>query len=67
MRNLKINGIIIKRLNLFESDKIITVLSPSEGKVQFKAKNVRKITSHRISHMELLNLASFSVYKSNIN
>lgn len=67
MRNLKVNGIIIKRINLFESDRIITVVSPSEGKIQFKAKNIRKITSRRISHMELLNLASFSVYKSSIN
>ncbi len=67
MRNSKTLGIIIKRKNFFEADKLLTVLSPTDGKIQLKAKSVRKITSRRLAHLELLNLVTFSIYKKNNN
>jgi DNA repair protein RecO (recombination protein O) len=64
MRSIKTTGIIIKRKNVGEADRIITMMTQEMGKIQVKAKGVRKITSKRSSHIELLNHGSFSLYKS---
>jgi hypothetical protein len=63
MRNIKTEGIIIKRKNLGEADRIVTIITPHEGKLTVKATGVRKITSRRSAHIELLNHASLSLYK----
>ncbi len=63
MRNFKTEGIIIKRRNIHEADRIITVLTREYGKLQIKARGVRRITSKRASHIELLNYAQLSLYK----
>ena len=63
MRNFRTDGIIIKRRNFGEADRILTVFTKNFGKIQIKAKGVRRITSRRASHIELLNLSSISLYK----
>jgi DNA repair protein RecO (recombination protein O) len=63
MRSIKVEGIVIKRKNIGEADKILTVFTKEEGKIQVKAKGVRRITSRRSPHIELLNQASLSLYK----
>lgn len=63
MRTLRVDGIILKRQNVGEADRILTVLTKELGKIQVKAKGVRKITSKRASHIEPLNLCSLSLYK----
>ncbi len=63
MRLFKTEGIIIKRKNIGESDKLITVLTKTFGKIRLKAKGVRKINSRRSPHIETLNLATLSFYK----
>lgn len=63
MRTYKTAGIIIKRKNISEADRILTVFTKEHGKIQIKAKGVRKITSRRSSHVELLNYGIFNVYK----
>jgi DNA repair protein RecO (recombination protein O) len=63
MRLQKATGIILKRNNLGEADRILTVFTKTEGKVYLKAKGVRKITSKRASHIEPLNKITFSSYK----
>ncbi|GIV45007.1 MAG: hypothetical protein KatS3mg035_2130 [Bacteroidia bacterium] len=63
MRNFKTEGIIIKRRNVLEADRIITVFTREHGKLQIKARGVRRITSKRASHIELLNYAQLSLYK----
>lgn len=65
MRNFKTEGIIIKRRNSGEADRVLTVFTKDQGKIQIKAKGVRKITSKRSSHIELLNLVQIGLYKSN--
>lgn len=67
MRVLKTEGIIIKRVNVGESDRILTVFTKKEGKIQIKAKGVRKISSRRSSHVELLNLSSLTLYNGGRN
>lgn len=64
MRTLKTEGIVIRRRNIGEADKILTIFTRDLGKVQVKAKGVRRITSRRSPHIELLNHASVSLYKS---
>src|SRR5882762_10825070 len=63
MRTFRLSGIIIKRGNIGEADRILTVLTKEQGKMQIKAKGVRKITSRRSSHVELLNFGIYNIYK----
>lgn len=63
MRSFKTEGIVIKRRNYNEADRIITVFSKRNGKINIKASGVRRITSKRSSHIELLNYSIFSLYQ----
>lgn len=63
MRTFKTTGIVIKRKNIGEADRILTVYTRDQGKLQIKAKGVRKITSKRSSHIEPLNIAVLTLYK----
>ena len=64
MRTYKIEGIVLKRRNLGEADRILTVLSKESGKISLKAPGVRRIPSRRSSHVELLNHSQFTLYGS---
>lgn len=64
MRSCKTEGIILKRKNIGESDRILTVFTQKFGKIQIKAPGVRKITSKRSAHIEPFNLAFLTLYKS---
>ena len=64
MRTYKIEGIVLKRRNLGEADRILTVLSKESGKISVKAPGVRRIPSRRSSHVELLNHSQFTLYAS---
>lgn len=63
MRSFKVEGIIIKRRNFGEADRILTVFTKRGGKIQIKALGVRKITSRRSPHIELLNYSLLSLHK----
>lgn len=62
MRNSKVEGVIIKRRNTGEADRILTVFTKTQGKIQVVAKGVRRITSKRSSHIELLNHSFLTLY-----
>lgn len=55
MRFLKTEGIILKRRNFGEADRILTVFSLHKGKISVLAKGVRRIVSRRAGNVELLN------------
>ncbi len=63
MRTYKTEGIILKRRNSGETDRILTIFTKQEGKIHIKATGVRKITSRRSSHIEPLNIALLNLYK----
>ncbi|QQG40444.1 MAG: DNA repair protein RecO [Candidatus Levyibacteriota bacterium] len=63
MRHLKTEGIIIKRRNSGEADRILTVFTKNSGKILVKAIGVRRIISRRSPHIELLNYSFLTVYK----
>lgn len=67
MRTYTIEGIVLKRRNLGEADRILTVLSKESGKISVKAPGVRRIPSRRASHIELLNLSQLTLYSSSKN
>jgi DNA repair protein RecO (recombination protein O) len=55
MRTYSVTGIVIKRTNFSESDRIVTLFTLEHGKVTVIAKGVRKLTSHRSGSLELFN------------
>lgn len=63
MRSFKTEGIVIKRRNVGEADRLLTVFTKNHGKITVRAKGVRKISSRRSGHIELLNLVTLSLYK----
>ena len=65
MRNFKTEGIIIKRRNFKDSDRVLTVLTKTHGKIYVRAAGVRKITSRRAGHIEPLNHSVLTLYQGN--
>jgi len=63
MNTYVVEGIVLKRRNIGEADRILTILTKQQGKMQVKAIGVRKISSKRASHIEPLNHVSMSLYK----
>lgn len=64
MRGIKVEGIILKRRNLGEADRILTVFSYQRGKILCLAKGVRRITSRRSGNVELLNRVSMFLHQA---
>lgn len=65
MRSYKTEGIIIKRRNYKDSDRVLTVITKTGGKIYVRATGVRKITSRRAGHIEPLNHSILTLYQGN--
>ncbi len=63
MRSFRTEGIVIRRRDFGEADRILTVMTRDYGKLKIKASGVRKITSRRAAHIELLNHTILHLYK----
>lgn len=63
MRTYKTEAIVIKRRSFLEKDRIITIFTKHNGKISVRAQGVRKITSRRSPHIELLNHCVLTLYK----
>lgn len=50
-------GIILKRINFGEADKLLTIYTKHYGKIRAIAKGVRRIISRKAGHVEIFNLA----------
>ncbi|MEK7572868.1 MAG: DNA repair protein RecO [Patescibacteria group bacterium] len=64
MRSFKTEGIVIRRRNIGEADRLLTIFTKESGKIRIKAPGVRRITSRRSPHIELLNLSALTLYSS---
>lgn len=64
MRTYRVQGIVIKRRDFLESDRYLTLFTKEHGKISVKALGVRKLTSRRSPHVELLSHCVFSLYKT---
>ena len=54
-RTYKTEGIVIKRVNFGEADRILTIFTKHYGKIKAIAKGVRKVTSRKGGNLELFN------------
>ncbi len=63
MKGIKAEGIIIRRINSGEADRILTILTRSEGKIRVKAKGVRKLNSRKGGNTEIFNRVKFTTVK----
>lgn len=52
-RVYKTEGIILKRKNIGEADRILTIFTKEHGKLRVIAKGIRKVTSRRAPHLEV--------------
>jgi DNA repair protein RecO (recombination protein O) len=57
-------GIIVKRKNFGEADRILTIMTPFRGKMAIVAKGVRRITSRRGGNVELLNKVKLHIFRN---
>lgn len=55
MRIYKTEGIVLKRVNFGEADRILTIYTRQCGKIKVLAKGIRKITSKKSGSLELFN------------
>jgi DNA repair protein RecO (recombination protein O) len=66
MRSYRLEGIVIKRKDFGEADRILTVFTRHQGKIKIIAKGVRKINSRRAPHIELLNQTILTIHESKL-
>lgn len=64
LRSFKAEGIVLKRINFSETDRIVTFFTKRDGKIAVIAKGVRRITSKRAGNIELFNNVIFFVHKT---
>lgn len=62
MLAFKTEGIVLKRRDFGEADRILVVFTLARGKISVVAKGVRRITSRRAGNVELLNRVSMFLY-----
>ena len=62
-RIYKAEGIVLKRRNVGETDRIITVFTKEYGKLRLIAKGIRRITSRRGPHLEVFSFVRLMIAK----
>src|SRR5687767_5847035 len=62
MRGFKTEGVVLRRRDFGEADRILSVFSQTKGKISVLARGIRKITSRRAGNVELLNRVIMYLY-----
>jgi DNA repair protein RecO (recombination protein O) len=60
MKQIVTTGIILSRTNYAEADRILTILTPDQGKIRAIARGVRKVKSKLAGGIELFSVSSIS-------
>lgn len=60
MNSLKTRGIVLKRTDYGEADRIVTVLTPDQGKLRLMARGVRKPKAKLAGGIELFSVSDMS-------
>src|SRR3989344_3344337 len=66
MRDSKLytaEGIVIRRQNTGEADRILTIFTKRYGKIRAMAKGIRRVPSRRAGHLEVFSHARVSLYR----
>lgn len=59
----RVTAFILRRTNVGEADKILTIFSKNMGKLRVIAKGIRKITSRRGPHVDLFNEVAMMLHR----
>ncbi len=62
-KTYKSEGIVLKRINFGEADKVVTVYSKHFGKITLLAKGMRRMTSRKRGNLEIFNQVAFFAVK----
>jgi len=62
---MRYKGIVIKKINVGEYDQLVVLYTQEFGKITTIAKSIVKPKSKQASHLDILNLVSFSLVKGN--
>ena len=62
-RQYRTEGIVLKRSDFGEADRILTLYTPERGKMRVVAKGVRRITSRKAGHVELFVRSRCMIHK----
>ncbi|MCU0496141.1 MAG: DNA repair protein RecO [Anaerolineae bacterium] len=62
-RSFRTKALILKRRDFGEADRLLTILTPSRGKLEVVAKGARKPTSTKTGHVELFTKADMLISK----
>lgn len=57
----KTHALILRRRDFGDADRVLTVYTPSDGKQQYIARGIRKMTSRKAGHLETFSHASLLV------
>ncbi len=60
-RLYRVEAIILKRTDVGEADRLLTLYTPDHGKLRAVAKGARKPSSRKTGHVELLNRAALMI------
>jgi DNA repair protein RecO (recombination protein O) len=60
-RSFRTPALILKRRDFGEADRMLTILTPDDGKLDVLAKGARKLTSRKTGHVELFTRADLLV------
>lgn len=64
MGSITTEGVILKRKNFGEADRVVTIITKQYGKISVVAKGVRRITSRRAGNIEVLNRVKLHLFKA---
>lgn len=62
-RSFHTAALILKRFDLGEADRLLTLLTPQHGKIEVVAKGARKLTSNKMGHVELFTRADMLIHR----
>ena len=63
-RNYRTQAVVLRRRDQGEADRVLTLFTPSDGKVDLIAKGIRKTTSRKAGHVELFTHISLMAAKA---
>ncbi len=63
LKSYSAEAVILKRSNVGESDKLVTIYTKSQGKLTLRAPGIRKINSKKAPHLELFSRVKLFVVK----
>jgi DNA repair protein RecO (recombination protein O) len=61
-----VEGIILKRRNSGEADRILTVFTKQTGKIRVLAKGVRRVNSRRAGHIEVFSRVLLTLHRGKV-